>query len=133
DAGSLEIIAALEKAALPPGSLRLRHLPRPLFAAALRHCEVLAGNSSAGIIEAASFGTPVVNIGDRQKLREHGPNVIDAAADAGVIEQALRAQIAHGKWPCENAWGDGQAGPRIAHLLATLPLGGRLLEKTNSY
>lgn len=133
DAGALEILRALHQAQWPAGSRRLRHLARPLFAAALRHCEALVGNSSAGIIEAASFGTPVVNIGDRQRLREHGPNVLDVPPDEAVIEQGLRTQLSHGRWQWENAWGDGRAGERIATLLAELPLDSAVLEKSNNY
>ncbi len=133
DAGSREIIAALDEATLPAGSRRLRHLPRPAFAAAMRHCEVLAGNSSAGIIEAATFGTPVVNIGDRQHLRERNANVSDVPPQSPAIEAALRAALGHSRWPCDNLWGDGRAGERIAGLLATLPAGPELLEKVNSY
>lgn len=133
DAGSLQIIAALDESSLPPGSVRLCHVPRPLFAAALRHCEVLAGNSSAGIIEAANFGTPVVNVGDRQRLRERNANVIDVPPEAEAIEDGLCAALSHGKWPCDNLWGDGRAGERIAGLLASLPAGPELLEKVNSY
>lgn len=133
DAGSREILRVLDEEGLPPGSRRVAHLGRPRFAAAMRHCEVMVGNSSAGIIEAASFGTPVVNVGDRQKLREHGPNVLDVPAERDAVVQALRAQLAHGRWPCENSWGDGRSAARIAGLLATLPLGGPLLEKINAY
>ena len=133
DAGSKDILQALDAEALPAGSRRATHLGRRLFSLAMNHCEAMAGNSSAGIIEAATFGTPVVNIGDRQRLREHGPNVVDVEAEPTAIGAALRAQLAHGKWPCENSWGDGRTAGRIAHLLATLPLGGKLLEKTNSY
>lgn len=133
DAGSRGILDALAGEELPPGSRRAQHLPRPLFCAAMRHCAVMAGNSSSGIIEAASFGTPVVNVGSRQHMREHGPNVVDVGTDTDAIAAALRAQRGHGRWPCENPWGDGQAGERIARLLATLPLDGALLEKTNSY
>lgn len=133
DAGAREIIAALDEATLPRNSLRLKHLPRPLFAAALRHCEALAGNSSAGIIEAATFGTPVLNIGDRQHLRERNPNVSDVPAQVDAIEAGLRAALGHPRWPCDNLWGDGRAGERTAQLLATLPAGPQLLEKVNSY
>ena len=133
DAGSLEIIAALDQASLPTGSQRIRHLPRPLFAAALRQCEVLVGNSSAGIIEAATFGTPVVNIGDRQRLRERNANVSDVAPERAAIEAALRSALRHGRWPCDNLWGDGHAGERTASLVASLPAGPQLLEKVNSY
>lgn len=133
DAGSLEILRALDATALPPGSRRLRHLPRPLYAAALRHCELLAGNSSSGIIEAASFGTPVLNIGERQRMREHGANVLDVACEEQAVAAGARQQLGHGRYGCDNRWGDGRAGERIARLLATLPLDGGLLEKTNTY
>lgn len=133
DAGSRAILEALADAPLPAGSRRVAHLPRPQYCAALRHCAVLAGNSSSGIIEAASFGTPVVNVGTRQHMREHGPNVVDVSTEASEIAEALKRQHGHGRWPCENPWGDGHAGERIAQLLARLPLDGGLLEKTNSY
>jgi GDP/UDP-N,N'-diacetylbacillosamine 2-epimerase (hydrolysing) len=133
DAGSREILGALDDAALPAGSRRVRHLPRAQYVAALRHCDALVGNSSSGIIEAATFGTPVVNVGDRQRLRLHGPNVVDVPAETGAIEQALRQQLGHGRWPCDNPWGDGATAPRIASLLARLPLDGAVLEKVNAY
>lgn len=133
DAGALGVLAALDETTLPPGSVRRAHLGRELFAAAMNHCDAMLGNSSAGIIEAATFGTPVVNVGDRQQLRDHGPNVVDVPAQEEAIVQALRAQLAHGRWPCDNPWGDGRTAPRIASLLATLPLHRGLLEKTNSY
>ncbi|MCG2595221.1 UDP-N-acetylglucosamine 2-epimerase [Ramlibacter sp. XY19] len=133
DAGSREVLRALDAATLPPGSRRVTHLPRPLYAAALRHCEALAGNSSSGVIEAASFGTPVLNIGDRQRMREHGPNVLDVPAEEGAIARGLAQQLGHGRYGCDNGWGDGHAGERIAQLLATLPLAAGLLEKINSY
>lgn len=133
DAGARGVLQALEGAALPPGSRIVRHLPRAMFASAMRHCEAMVGNSSAGIIEAAVFGTPVVNVGQRQQLRDRGPNVADAPCEAGAIEAALRERIAHGPWPWENAAGDGRAGERIAALLARLPLAGSVLEKVNPY
>lgn len=133
DAGAAEILRQLDESGLPLGSCRIAHLPRPLFAAAMKHCEVMVGNSSAGIIEAATFGTPVVNIGDRQKLRDHGPNVIDCEPASTSVLTALQAQREHGRWPCENRWGDGASAPRIARLVASLPVGGAVLEKTNAY
>ena len=52
---------------------------------------VLVGNSSSGIIEAATFGIPVVNIGDRQAGRERNGNVVDVAWSAG--EEASWAAV----------------------------------------
>ena len=133
DAGSHEIHRALADVALPDGSSRIRHLQRPLFCAAMKHCVVMVGNSSAGIIEAASFGTPVVNVGDRQRLRERNSNVQDVSPDGDAIQTAIEQSLVRGKWPCDNRFGDGSADRRISDKLSTLSLDRSVLEKTNAY
>jgi len=133
DAGSRDIQRALAEVALPEGSSRIRHIARPLFCAAMKHCAVMIGNSSAGIIEAASFGTPVVNVGDRQKLRERNNNVQDVEPDAGLVRAAIEQAILHGRWPCNNRFGDGSAGVRILAGLMAMSLNESVFEKTNSY
>ena len=133
DAGSREILRALGEVALPAGSKRLKHLQRPTFCSAMQHASVLVGNSSAGIIEAATFGTPVVNVGDRQHLRERNDNVQDVSADVGLIEIALHNALQHGKWLPNNKYGDGLAGPRIVKALLELSIDRSVLEKTNTY
>ncbi|RYX97706.1 MAG: UDP-N-acetylglucosamine 2-epimerase (hydrolyzing) [Comamonadaceae bacterium] len=133
DAGSLDILRAMGDVPLPQGSVRARHLPRDVFCAAMKHCAVMVGNSSSGIIEAASFGTPVVNVGDRQRLRERNDNVEDTPADRELVHAAIAKALRHGKWPCDNRYGDGRAGERIAAQLASLLLDRSVLEKTNTY
>jgi UDP-hydrolysing UDP-N-acetyl-D-glucosamine 2-epimerase len=85
-------------------------------------CRCLVGNSSVGVREAAYLGVPVVNIGSRQAGRERGPNVLDAAHDRRAIAQAIQQQSAAGRYASSSLYGDGQAGPRIADLLARSPL-----------
>ncbi|MGZ5270029.1 MAG: UDP-N-acetylglucosamine 2-epimerase, partial [Ramlibacter sp.] len=88
DAGSGAILDALDRQR-DARIVRLTHLPRPLFLAALQRADALVGNSSAGIIESAALGTPVVNIGNRQRARERNANPIDCAAARGAIADAL--------------------------------------------
>lgn len=52
--------------------------------------DVMVGNSSSGIIESAFFGLPTVNIGFRQRDREHGDNVRHVPYDKDQISQAIR-------------------------------------------
>ncbi len=47
----------------------------------LANCKYMLGNSSSGIYEAASFGKYAVNIGDRQKGRITGENVLHCKVD----------------------------------------------------
>lgn len=133
DAGATGVLRALDEHPLPTGSRRVAHLGRPLFAKAMRHAAVMLGNTSSGIIEAASFGTPVINVGDRQRLRERNPNTVDAPAQAAAIVAALQQALAHGRYPATNRYGDGHSAARITRLLRELPLSPEVLEKCNAY
>jgi UDP-N-acetylglucosamine 2-epimerase (non-hydrolysing)/GDP/UDP-N,N'-diacetylbacillosamine 2-epimerase (hydrolysing) len=99
----------------------------------LRHVALLIGNSSSGIMEAASFALPVVNVGFRQKGRERAHNVLDAAPEANVIIDAIargmsddfRGSLAG----MTNPYGDGHAAEKIVQVLTTTPLSEELLVK----
>ncbi len=132
DAGSAAILQALDEMS-GERLHRITHLPRPLYVAALRHAEALIGNSSSGIIEAASFGTPVVNIGNRQRARERNRNTIDCAGERAAIAAAIAQSLAHGRYPAANVYGDGRAGARITDLLASCAISADLLDKVNTY
>jgi GDP/UDP-N,N'-diacetylbacillosamine 2-epimerase (hydrolysing) len=132
DAGSAGIVDVLD-AVGDARVHRVTHLPRPLFVAALNHAQALVGNSSAGIIEAASFGTPVVNIGNRQRARERNLNTLDCAGDRAAIAAAISRALAQVRFTAHNRYGDGHAGERIVQLLASLPIGSDLLDKVNAY
>lgn len=132
DAGSAAIRDAAAAEAIA-GLRLLTHLPRDHYLAALAHAGALVGNSSSGIIEAASFGTPVLNLGSRQHLRERNPGTRDLAIDAPAIARALLESLRGGRLAAHNVYGDGHAGERIAELLATLPLQPSLLQKTNRF
>ncbi len=99
----------------------------------LRHAALLLGNSSSGIMEAASFALPAIDIGLRQRGRERGRNVLTAEPTAAAILQQIQAaqnpefrRSLHGM---PNPYGDGHASEKIAQLLATLPLNEELLIK----
>ncbi|MNB76736.1 UDP-N,N'-diacetylbacillosamine 2-epimerase (hydrolyzing) [compost metagenome] len=55
----------------------------------LKYTDVLIGNSSSGIIEAASFHVPVINIGSRQAGRERSDNIFDIGENADELAAAL--------------------------------------------
>lgn len=93
-----------------------------------------AGNSSAGIKETPAFGCPFVSIGSRQRGRLRADNVFDVSYDAGEIAKAIRgcvedARIRDRCRTCRNPYGAGDAGRRIAEVLATIPLTPTLIQK----
>jgi UDP-N-acetylglucosamine 2-epimerase (non-hydrolysing) len=96
----------------------------PLYPAALRTVDVVVGNSSSGIVEAPTFGTPVVNIGRRQQGRLRAPTIEDVEATPGAVELAVRRALEAGRAPePQNPYGDGRSAPRIMKLLAEVDLG----------
>jgi len=90
----------------------------------LWECPFLIGNSSSGIIEAASFGIPVINIGDRQAGRERSGNVIDVPCSPDAIRRAIQ-QATAGAFVrkvdrMKNCYGAGHASTRMVHVLQHL-------------
>ncbi len=96
----------------------------PVLAAA----DVLVGNSSSGIFEAASFGVPVVDVGDRQRGRERDANVCHAPEDRAAIEDAIRTCLTPAfreqAATVVNRYGDGKAAPRIVEVVRRAVAGG---------
>ena len=99
----------------------------------LGEADVIAGNSSCGIMEAASFALPVVNVGIRQQGRERARNVIDVPADAAAIgaaiDRALSPEFRQSLAGMHNPYGDGTAAEAIARVLADVPLDGLLVKQ----
>jgi len=99
----------------------------------LKNAKLLIGNSSSGIMEAASFAVPVVNVGSRQKGRERAANVLDAEPQSSnileKISQALTNDFSRSLQGMTNPYGDGQAAARIVEVLASVPLNETLLVK----
>lgn len=56
---------------------------------AIKNCSFLLGNSSSGIIEAASFKKFAINIGDRQKGRIYGMNVLNSEFNMKKIKKLI--------------------------------------------
>lgn len=96
------------------------------YFSAMKAAVAMVGNSSSGIIEAASFELPVVNIGRRQEGRLRARNVIDcgnaSSEIATAITQAISPEFRASLRGLVNPYGDGHAAERVVERLATVPL-----------
>jgi UDP-N-acetylglucosamine 2-epimerase (non-hydrolysing)/GDP/UDP-N,N'-diacetylbacillosamine 2-epimerase (hydrolysing) len=92
----------------------------------LSQVDAMIGNSSSGIMEAASFALPVVNIGMRQQGRERARNIIDVPANASPIlsalQRAISSEFRRSLSGMTNPYGNGAAAQTIARVLAETPL-----------
>lgn len=93
----------------------------------------MVGNSSSGMIEAASFGLPVVNIGSRQRGRVHGQNVLNVGYERKEISEGIRRATQPpfklGLANMKNPYGEGQAAEKIVSKLKNVPLNRELIVK----
>ena len=80
----------------------------------MKHADLVIGNSSSGIVEAPFMGTPVVNIGNRQKGRHICRNVINCASNRKEIATALEKAVTSEKF-VDTYWGDGHSSERIVN------------------
>jgi UDP-hydrolysing UDP-N-acetyl-D-glucosamine 2-epimerase len=108
-------------------------LGTPAYFSAMALAGAMVGNSSSGIVEAATFHLPVVNIGTRQAGRVRADNVIDVGYERDGVAKAIRtavsaefrARIA----ALENPYGKSGAAEIIVNRLREVPLDARLTRK----
>ena len=133
-AGRLIIERIEEFAGRHPRRCRLaKSLGERLYLSLLRHADLMIGNSSSGLIEAPTFGLPVVNVGSRQRGRLRGANVIDVEPSRENILRGIEAaQVPAFRaraGAAANPYGDGHAAPRIVDVLRSVPIDARLVQK----
>ena len=99
---------------------------------------VCAGNSSSGIKETPAFSCPTVNIGSRQDGRLRSANVIDVSYDKDEIIRAVNKTLFDIEFrnkckKCDNPYGIGQSGNKIAQVLSIVPISLELIQKKMTY
>ena len=99
----------------------------------LAQVSAMVGNSSSGIVEAASFKLPVVNVGSRQAGRIRPRNVVDVECSRYAIGEGIRQatspETRDSLVDLVNPYGDGHAAKRIVERLRTVSLDSRLIVK----
>lgn len=124
DPGAEAVIRAIKDVAAEYPNVAIRpHLGRG-FSSVLAGIDVMIGNSSSGLWEAASFELPVVDVGDRQAGRLRPDNVIhcgnDSAELSAAMDKALDQQFRVGLRDLVNPYGDGRAAARVVRAIVDL-------------
>mgnify|MGYP001429536985 FL=1 len=104
--------------------LVVKNLGQLNYLSAMKNLDVLIGNTSSGIIEAASFCKPVVNIGDRQLGRLQSKNIINC--NINNLEYSINKSISKNFLAkCSdviNVYGDGNSSEKIVKQLIKMSL-----------
>lgn len=138
DAGGRRMIKVIKEYEDYPFIKTFESIPHKEYLSLMKIASVMVGNSSSGIIEAPSFGLPVVNIGIRQRGRQRGDNVINVGYNRKKIKIVIENTIRDEKFlekvkKCKNPYGDGKTSERIVKILSEIELTPKLLQKRIIY
>ena len=102
------------------------------YLSAIKHCQVVIGNSSSGIIEAPSFKKATINIGDRQQGRIKAKSVISCKPEKASIIKSIRVAISDEFQNLLkgtlNPYGQGNSSEKILEVITNTSLN-KLLKK----
>ena len=137
DAGGRIIIKAYQTLGSEPYISMYKNIPRQDYLGLLNYASCMIGNSSSGIIEAPYFRLPVINIGTRQRNRQRAGNVIDVDYNSRQIVSAVKKAISKGFIDSldniKSPYGEGDAGEKMARVLAEIELNDQLINKVLRY
>jgi UDP-hydrolysing UDP-N-acetyl-D-glucosamine 2-epimerase len=138
DPGYGEIIKVLTEYEDKPYFQLFKNIEFLDFWGLMNIADVFIGNSSAGVMETASFKIPFVNIGIRQEGRLRADNVIDVNHKKDQIVEAIQMAINDKKFRekvnnCVSPYGDGQSSEKIVSVLRNLEINENLIRKKMAY
>ena len=87
------------------------------YFSAMYYSKLLLGNTSSGIIEAASFKKYVLNVGDRQKGRLQSENTVDIPFDANQIISQTKKYSETGDYLGKNKYYKVEVSKTVIHKL----------------
>jgi len=134
DAGSDDVAGGIRKfreVNMQENFQYFKNFPPGIYAKIIKNAVCVVGNSSSFIRECSFLGTPAVLVGDRQEGREHGANVIFSTHDRHDIIDKIRKQLAHKRYESDKIFGHGNAGDKIAEVLASIDINS--IQKRNTY
>jgi GDP/UDP-N,N'-diacetylbacillosamine 2-epimerase (hydrolysing) len=118
DMGSRRMIDIIENYRKLPNVRVTRNIPRKEFVNLLRNIDLLVGNSSMALLEGSFLKVPAINVGERNRDRMNGGNVVFVEADTSKIEEMVRKILLDKDYReclmnCKLVYGDGTASQRI--------------------
>lgn len=107
-------------------SICVTSLGQVKYLSALKHVDMVVGNSSSGIAEAPSFKIGTINIGKRQNGRIKAKSIVDCSANTDNISKAIK-KVYSTKFKnllkkVKNPYDKGCASKKITKILKTIKL-----------
>ena len=101
---------------IPNRVLLIENFGKVNYFSAMYYAKILLGNTSSGILEAASFGKFVVNVGDRQKGRVQSGNIINCEFKEEAIVSSVCKAISLKTYNGHNVYFESNAADIIIKI-----------------
>jgi GDP/UDP-N,N'-diacetylbacillosamine 2-epimerase (hydrolysing) len=111
-----EAVEKLKREA-PDKILLIENFGKTNYFSAMYYASILLGNTSSGILEAASFGKYVVNVGDRQKGRAQSNNIVNCKFEEKAIVSCVKKAIELNVYTGENIYFQLNAADNILYIV----------------
>jgi GDP/UDP-N,N'-diacetylbacillosamine 2-epimerase (hydrolysing) len=108
------------KSEFPDNVLLIENFGKKNYFSAMKYCKLLIGNTSSGIIEAASFGKYVINVGNRQLGRAQSANTIDCAFNSEDIVAKSKLALQRDTYTGDNIYYKQDAAQNLISILKQL-------------
>lgn len=117
----------------PSKAVAFTSLGQLRYLSAIKHVDIVMGNSSSGIIEVPFMKKPTINIGDRQKGRLKAESVIDCDESVDSITCAIEKVLSPEFQCClpklQSLYGQGNVSIRIKEVLKSISLDNIIMKK----
>lgn len=117
----------------PTNAISFITLGQIRYLSAIKHCQVVIGNSSSGLIEVPSFKKPTINIGDRQQGRIEAKSVISCKPEKKSIIEAINLALSEefqNQLPnIKNPYGEGNSSVKILDTILSKSVNNILKKK----
>jgi UDP-N-acetylglucosamine 2-epimerase (non-hydrolysing)/GDP/UDP-N,N'-diacetylbacillosamine 2-epimerase (hydrolysing) len=133
DAGNRSIIDIIEQNVESNNKfISYKNLSRKIFLSLYYHADFIIGNSSSGILEAASFKKPAINVGDRQVGRYADENVVFCGGELNDVTRAVKSinseMFRSEMDKVRNSYGDGNSAQKAYELIKKIDFDNFLLK-----
>jgi GDP/UDP-N,N'-diacetylbacillosamine 2-epimerase (hydrolysing) len=101
----------------PDNIILIENFGKVNYFSAMKYSKFLIGNTSSGIIEAASFGKYVVNVGKRQEGRAQSANILACSFDVEDIINTVKKAQSLNNYTGDNVYYKPNVADNIIQIL----------------
>ena len=130
DTGGVEMLSIIKRLTKNHSNIRLiESFGQDNYFNVMKYCSFVCGNSSSGIIEAASLGIKTLNVGERQKGRQLSNQTINVKNNLNEISKGMDMILKKKIKKIVNPYDGGKTTNKVFSIIKNIDLDKILVKK----